>query len=423
MKVMVFSHMHPQEDIDGTILCAYLHAKCLAEKGIETILIGGSKHADKHTEMLEQIADAPLSEFLIDVHAPGIFSRTGLGWRVLHDRLNACIKKFAPDILHFHTIMPFGFEFINSGEHKARRILTLHNYTPLCANDSCIHADDGTPCNMSNTSQCRRCFPRAPEEIFRNHRRLILENLGQLNMLTTPGNFARNIYMAAGVQPENIRVVRNGTPIRPSVLAPRQKKDGVLRLAYIGRNSSIKGLNVLLQALLLLPHKIRREKIHLSIFGPLNENDQSTFYNVLSSEYVQQVFSLLRPLKDVVSTHGKFDNEELPQLLDEIDCLVMPSLCWEVTPNVIQEAFACHRPVLCSNIGGMAEMVTDGVDGLHFELGDPHDLKNKILALLDDENLLLKLAANIKRQQSTDEMTINYINLYHELLEAHQKVA
>ena len=32
------------------------------------------------------------------------------------------------------------------------------------------------------------------------------------------------------------------------------------------------------------------------------------------------------------------------------------------------------RPVICSDIGGMAEKVTDGVDGLHFRGGDPEDL-------------------------------------------------
>ena len=38
---------------------------------------------------------------------------------------------------------------------------------------------------------------------------------------------------------------------------------------------------------------------------------------------------------------------------------------------MIAEAHAHGRPVICSNIGGMAEAVRDGVDGLHFPAGDP----------------------------------------------------
>ena len=37
---------------------------------------------------------------------------------------------------------------------------------------------------------------------------------------------------------------------------------------------------------------------------------------------------------------------------------------------MIQEAFQQRRPVICSDIGGMAEAVTDGHDGLHFRTGD-----------------------------------------------------
>ena len=54
----------------------------------------------------------------------------------------------------------------------------------------------------------------------------------------------------------------------------------------------------------------------------------------------------------------------------EIDWVVVPSIWWENSPLVIQEAFLHGRPVICSDIGGMAEKVRHGVDGLHFRVGD-----------------------------------------------------
>ena len=48
----------------------------------------------------------------------------------------------------------------------------------------------------------------------------------------------------------------------------------------------------------------------------------------------------------------------------------MPSIWWENAPLVIEEARAAGRPVICSGIGGMAERVADGVDGLHVPPGD-----------------------------------------------------
>jgi glycosyltransferase involved in cell wall biosynthesis len=63
---------------------------------------------------------------------------------------------------------------------------------------------------------------------------------------------------------------------------------------------------------------------------------------------------------------------------------------------VIQEAFMHGRPVICSNIGGMAEKVTDGVDGLHFRVGDPEDLARVIAEAAGSSQLWRNLTPGIK---------------------------
>jgi len=54
-----------------------------------------------------------------------------------------------------------------------------------------------------------------------------------------------------------------------------------------------------------------------------------------------------------------------------VDWVVVPSIWWENSPLVIQEAFAHGRPVICSDIGGMAEKVAHEKNGLHFRANDP----------------------------------------------------
>jgi glycosyltransferase involved in cell wall biosynthesis len=58
--------------------------------------------------------------------------------------------------------------------------------------------------------------------------------------------------------------------------------------------------------------------------------------------------------------------------------VITPSIWWENSPLVIQEAFAARRPVICSNIGGMAEKVEHGVSGLHFRVGSASDLAARL---------------------------------------------
>ena len=63
-----------------------------------------------------------------------------------------------------------------------------------------------------------------------------------------------------------------------------------------------------------------------------------------------------------------------------VDWIVMPSIWWENSPVVIQEASCIGRPPIVSDIGGMAEKVRDGVDGLHFRAGSPEDLADRLTA-------------------------------------------
>ena len=72
----------------------------------------------------------------------------------------------------------------------------------------------------------------------------------------------------------------------------------------------------------------------------------------------------------VVQHFGPYDRADVVGLMRLADWIVVPSIWWENAPLVIEEARAAGRPVICSAIGGMAERVADGVDGLHFPAGD-----------------------------------------------------
>jgi glycosyltransferase involved in cell wall biosynthesis len=65
------------------------------------------------------------------------------------------------------------------------------------------------------------------------------------------------------------------------------------------------------------------------------------------------------------------------------DVVVLPSIWWENSPVVIQEARRNRVPIVCSNIGGMAEKVRDRVDGLHFQAGSAASLADAVYKATD----------------------------------------
>ena len=115
---------------------------------------------------------------------------------------------------------------------------------------------------------------------------------------------------------------------------------------------------------------------------------------------------------------GRYRPDELSALMRAVDWVVIPSIWWENSPLVIQEAFAHGRPVICSDIGGMAEKVTDGVDGLHFRAGDPQSLADTIERAIGTPGLWDRLRAGIGEVHPLARHLANLTDLYDELLAA-----
>jgi glycosyltransferase involved in cell wall biosynthesis len=70
---------------------------------------------------------------------------------------------------------------------------------------------------------------------------------------------------------------------------------------------------------------------------------------------------------------------------------VLPSICYEGFPTILVEAMLRGKPVICSRIGGLSEIVEDGVTGLLFEPGNPNELVKKIRYLWDRPNLCRRM--------------------------------
>ncbi len=101
----------------------------------------------------------------------------------------------------------------------------------------------------------------------------------------------------------------------------------------------------------------------------------------------------------------------------EIDILIVPSIWHENNPLVIQEAFLSKTPVIASNIGGIPELVIDGVNGLLFEPQDANDLREKIQHIIDEPNILEKFKENIPEVKNIEDNIREIEKLYNSLLD------
>jgi glycosyltransferase involved in cell wall biosynthesis len=102
-----------------------------------------------------------------------------------------------------------------------------------------------------------------------------------------------------------------------------------------------------------------------------------------------------------VEFRGAVAESEVQALLRRTRALLVPSRCYEGQPRVILEAFAAGVPVLASSLGGLPELVEDGVNGL---LISPNDNREWRLAVeqLMDLNMSNRLGAGAYRTWETN---------------------
>ncbi len=155
-------------------------------------------------------------------------------------------------------------------------------------------------------------------------------------------------------------------------------KDETFQLLFVGRIRVEKGILVILKALDLLLNEMKTKmdlpSLHLHIIGDGDE--------LYISEL--QTFLKEKRLSNIVTFHGKIPQDDLITYYDRSDLMLVPSLWQEPFGLVVAEAMARRLPVIASNIGGPAEIITNEINGLLFEAGDERALALAIMELINN---------------------------------------
>jgi GT2 family glycosyltransferase/glycosyltransferase involved in cell wall biosynthesis len=207
--------------------------------------------------------------------------------------------------------------------------------------------------------------------------------------ILAPSQTLMNQFVRFGIDASRLTRQEQGISARPQARRGRAPGEP-LRLGFIGSLMASKAPHVLLEAVAGLPPG----RVALTIAGGV-----APYHGDASYEAV------VRPLlkEPGIEWLGPVAHDRVPSLLASLDVLALPSIWIENSPFVIKEAFAAGVPVVASNLGGMAELVHDGQDGLLFSPGDAADLRRVILRLLDEPSLLPALRSGIPHVRTIDE--------------------
>ncbi|MEZ5967418.1 MAG: glycosyltransferase [Planctomycetota bacterium] len=218
-------------------------------------------------------------------------------------------------------------------------------------------------------------------------RERLLAALRPAAAILAPSRFLARMYEANGLPGARMRHVPYG--VDPERFAVAGSADGdtgeasraeetqgesarPIRLGYIGSITPHKGLHTVLPVLRGLHGSFR-----FDVYGSFETHP----------EYASQVRALAGRDRRI-RFRGAFASERLGQVLARLDALVVPSLWYENTPFVVLEALWAGVPVLASDLGGIAEVVQDGVNGRLFAPGDADSLRTVLESVLADRRQL-----------------------------------
>lgn len=408
-RVLVVAHNHPDFHPGGTEIFAHdLFREYRARPDVKALFLAATNRLHREQRpgtSFQSVGDAPDEVIMWSGHFDGFYLSQIDSYGVVPHLVNL-LEEFRPDVVHIHHVLLIGVEFIALVRRilpDARIVVTLHDYYAICAHDGLMMRPKGRErCDRATPSRCNSCFPEISADRFLLRERFIKTLFGQVHRFIAPSHFIKDRFIAWGLSADSIEVVSNGRPaVEPAPHRPSATGRRPI-FGYFGNLNPWKGVPSLLKAAQRLISG-GLEDFELRIHGG------APFQ---SSDFVEELETLIEETDPYVVRLGPYRREELPVLISAVDWVVMPSIWWENAPLVIQEAFLHRRPVIASNIGGMAEAVRDGIDGLHVRPDDPISLANAMRRAMDTPNLWDTLVAGIKAPANITEVADRHLRVY-----------
>lgn len=414
MRVLIISHGHPAFSIGGAEMASHHLFQGLNQlDGVEAFYLAraGYPMARHRQTPLMSLRQGTRETFLwaddydhFQVSNRATGDLTGAFRRYLLD--------LRPDVVHFHHFIGLGVEALWEVRRTlpdARIVVTFHEYLSICVrHGQMVKTQKNRLCSRASPAECHGCFPElSAARIF--ERELFLKNhLALADAYVSPSHFLIDRYVKWGLPAERFSMLENGIDTE-AVAPPRPLPAGGrrARFGFFGQVTEFKGLQVLLDAVGRVPDDIWGDDAALCIFGGNLENQPEDFRNRFEA--------LMDKAGRRAKFYGSYRAEEMPDLMRQVDWVVVPSIWWENSPLVIQEAFLHGRPLIVSDIGGMKEKVADGVNGVHFRVGSAEDLVDKMRELLGDPGAWERLRVAAPKPLGHEEAARQHVGLYRSL--------
>lgn len=431
MRILFVVHGFPPQATGGVELRAYYLAQEFRRNHTVSVFCRGASPEleDYHRESLE-IDGIPTRRINYNFRDLDTFVGVYLNSR-MEAEFESYLDEFQPEIVHIHHLTCLSTRIPEILRRRGiPQILSLHDFWMGCPKGQRIRSDLQT-CGTIDRELCLPCAaeiwgPLVEAEPIEGFWRRLLKRFDPLarlkeyerhiqrvldipDLLLTPSEFSRSIFLGQGVAPERIRALPYG--LDKSIFeGVGSRPSETFRFAFVGSVLPTKGVHVLLEAF----RGLERDGVRLDIYGEIVPFHGNT-------TYVEELGAEIEATEGV-TLHGRYENSKLPRILENVDALVVPGVWFETFCITIREGFLADVPVIASNLGAMGESLEDGVSGLLFHPGDSRDLRRQMRRLVDEPDLRVRLRGQSERVKGIRENSEELLELYRQVRGAPRQV-
>ena len=430
-KIIHVPYTYYPDAVGGTEIYVEQLAEQLRAHEIQNVIVAPGRTRVSYTH-----GEIPIERLAVDNQIDDVHRLYGEGDHAAAHTFGEILDAHQPHLVHLHAFTRIVSPLLIDTAH-ARHIpvvFTYHTPTVSCLRSGLMRWGREVCDGVLEAERCTRCrlhslgapiplanlLARTPPPlgalgkdiphlgtalqmralVARQHT-MIREWLTKVDSIVAVCEWTRQVLLHNQVAPEKIFLSPHGFVEQKfgATHVTRPHQNGALRVVALGRLEPIKGVDLLVRALSQMP----LENITLDIFGIEQDETETKFARRLRQEIAHD--ARIRSLSPV-------PHDKVIPLLRNYDVLAVPSQWLETGPLVVLEAFAAGIPVIGSNLGGIAEKIQDGVNGLLVSPLHVGAWRDALRRLAQDRTLLERMRAQVRPLRSMDEVAREHIALY-----------
>lgn len=394
MKICFMSNLYPPNVLGGAEIVVEKMAKAMHKKGNEIIVITTSPDDTQHIVKKDDITIYQLNTTKLyptykQTEPQGLKKPFWHVFDLWNNKTLNVIKEILidenVDIIHINNFKGLSLSCFKAGKDlNIPVVYESHDFSLICPRANLIRGNN-TLCQNRNMI-CN--------QYVQIQRRLLNDNV---DLLISPSQFMIDKFKENKFF-NDTRCVK--IPLGVEYSANKTDKNyESIDITFIGTLGKHKGVHTLITAF----KEINNDNIKLHIIGKGNDEEE---------------FKELAKDDDRIIFHGFVDNKDILKYYELTNILVIPSICYDNSPLVIYESFSTGTPVIGSDIGGIPELIEDGYNGLLFEPNNADSLKEKLVKIINDKELLKSLEDNAFNSLASDSME----NMINQIFEEYNKL-